>query len=118
MHCKDFFVDNCCNRQAIEAVGERLPELYIIPPLTFVIESIYAIDRRALMVPTQDEEIFWVLDLVRKKQANCFKGLLAPVDIVSEEEVVCFGRKSSVFEKAEEVVILAMNITTDLRQTK
>ena len=44
MHCEDFFVDDCCNRQAIEAVGERLPELYVIPPLTLVIESIYAID--------------------------------------------------------------------------
>ena len=70
------------------------------------------------MVPTQDEEILWILDLVRKKQTNCFKGLLASVDIVPEEEVVRFGRKSSVFKKAEEVVILAMNITTDLRQTK
>ena len=70
------------------------------------------------MVPTQDEEVLWVFDLVRKKQANCFQGLLASVDIVPEEEVVCFGRKSSVFKKAEEIIILAMNITTDLRQTK
>ena len=69
------------------------------------------------MVPTQNEEILWILDLVRKKQANGFKGLLASVDIVPKEEVICFGGESSVFEETEKVVILAMNITTYLRQT-
>lgn len=67
------------------------------------------------MIPTEDEEVFWVLDLVREEQANGFKGLLASVDVVPKEEVVCFGWKSSVFKQAEKIVILAMNITTNLR---
>ena len=66
------------------------------------------------MVPTQDEEILWIFDLVREKQANGFKGLLASVDVVPEEEVVRFGWESSVFKEAEKIVILAMDITTDL----
>ena len=70
------------------------------------------------MVPTQDEEILWVLDLVREEQANGFKGLLASVDVVPKKEVVCFGWESPVFKQAEKIVILAMNITTDLRQRK
>lgn len=67
------------------------------------------------MIPTEDEEVFWVLDLVREEQANGFKGLLASVDVVPKEEVVCFGWESSVFKQAEKIVILAMNITTNLR---
>lgn len=70
------------------------------------------------MISPEDEEVLWVLDLVREEQANGFKGLLAPVDVVPKEEVVCFGWESSVFKEAEKIVILAMNITTNLRQTK
>ena len=70
------------------------------------------------MVPTEDEEILWILDLVRKKQADGFKRLFASVNIVPKEEVVRFGWKPSVLEEAEKVVILAMDITTDLQQAK
>ena len=70
------------------------------------------------MVPTQDEEILWILDLVRQKQANGFKRLFASVNVVPKEEVVRFGWKSSVLKEAEKVVILAMDITTDLQQAK
>ena len=118
MHRENFFVDDCCNGQAVEAVGECFPQLDVIPPLAFIVESIYTVDRCTLVVPTQDEEILWILDLVREKQANGFKRLFASVDVVSKEEVICFGWESSVFEEAEKVVILAMNITTDLQQAK
>lgn len=70
------------------------------------------------MIPTEDEEVLWVLDLVREEQADGFKGLLAPVDVVPKEEVVCFGWEPSVFKEAEKIVILAMDITTNLRQKK
>ncbi len=73
MHRENLLVDDCCNWQAVEAIGERLPELDVIPPLTFIVESIYAVDGCALVVPTQDEEILWVLDFIREKQANGFK---------------------------------------------
>lgn len=118
MHRENFLVDDCCNRQAIEAISERLPQLDVIPPLALIVEPIYAVDRRTLVVPTQDEEILWILDLVREKQANCFKRLFASVDVVPKEQVVCFGWESSVLKEAEKVVILAMNITTDLQQAK
>lgn len=44
MHCENFLVNDCCNRQAIEAIRERFPQLDVIPPLAFIIEAIYAID--------------------------------------------------------------------------
>lgn len=118
MHRKDFLVNDCCNGQAVEAIGERLPQFDIISPLAFIVEPIYAVDRCTLVVPTQDEEVLGILDLIREKQADCFKGLFASVDVVPKKEVVCFRWESSVFKEAEKVVILAMNITTDLRQAK
>lgn len=118
MHRENFLVDDSRNRQAVEAIGECLPQLDVIPPLAFIIEPIYTIDRCTLVIPTQDEEILWILDLVCEKQANSFKRLFASINVVSKEEVICFGWKSSVFKEAEKVVILAMNIPTDLQRVE
>lgn len=66
------------------------------------------------MVTTQDEEILWILYFVGKKKADSFQGLFASIDIVAQEQVVCFRRKSTILEQPQQVVILAMNITADL----
>ena len=68
------------------------------------------------MISTQNKEILWILDLIGQKQANSFKRLFASVDVVPKEKVICFGGESAVFKEAEKVIILAMNITTDLQK--
>ena len=64
MHAQDLFVYQGRNGQAVEAVSERLPNPNVVSPLAFVIESINSVDRGALMVASQQEEIFRVLNLV------------------------------------------------------
>jgi len=115
VHCEDLLIDDCCNGQAVEAVCERLPELDIVSPLTFIIETIDTVDRGAFMVATQDEEILGVFDLVGKEEANGLERLLASVDIVPEEEIVCLRGEATILEQTEEVIILTMNVTTNLR---
>ena len=115
MHREYLLVDNCCYRQAIEAVGECLPQLDVISSLAFIVEAVYAVDRCTLVISTQDKKILRILDLVGEKQADCFKRLFAPINVVSKEEIVCFGWKTSVFKEAKKVIVLAVNITTDLR---
>lgn len=56
-------VYECCHRQAVEAVGERLPQPDVVPSLALIIEAVYPIDGRALMVPAEQEKVLWVLDL-------------------------------------------------------
>ena len=98
VHCENLFVNNCCNGEAVEAICERLPELDIVPSLAFVVETIDTIDGRAFVVAPQDEEVLGVFDLVGKKEADCLKRLLASIDIVSEEEVVCLWGETAIFE--------------------
>ena len=50
------------------------------------------------MVATEDEEVFRVLDLVGEEEADSFQRLLPTVHIVTEEEVVGFGRKATVLK--------------------
>ena len=59
---------------------------------TLVVEAVDPVDRRRLVVAAEDKEVFRVLDLVREQEADRLERLLAPVDIIAEEEVVGLGR--------------------------
>lgn len=50
---------------------------------TLVIEAVDAVDAGTLVVATQDEEVLWILDLVRHQQADGLQALLASVNVVS-----------------------------------
>jgi hypothetical protein len=50
------------------------------------------------MVTAENEEVFWVLNLVREEQANSLERLLTPIHIVAQEEVICFWWESAVFK--------------------
>ena len=63
------------------------------------------------MVAPQDEEVLGVLDFVGEQEPDGLEGLLAAVDVVPEEEVVCFWWKSTIFKQTEEVIVLAVNVT-------
>ena len=111
---EDLLVDDGRAREAVEAVGEGLPELDAEAALALVVEAVDAVDGGALVVAAEDEEVLGILDLVRQQETYCFQGLLAAVDVVAEEYVVGLRRESAVFEKAEEVVVLSVNVTADL----
>ena len=63
------------------------------------------------MVPTKEEEVLWVLNLVRQQETNSLQRLLATVHIVPEEQVVGFGGKSSVLKEPQKVIILSVDVT-------
>lgn len=114
VHGKNLLVDDSGDRKAVEAIGEGLPKLDVVATLALVVEAIDSVDRGALVVTSEDEEIFGVLDLVGKEQANSLKRLLTSVDVVTEEEVVGLGREATVLEESEEIVVLSVDITADL----
>ena len=70
MHGEDLLVNDGSDGQAVEAIGKRLPELDVVPALALVVEAVDAVDRGALVVASQDEEILGVLDLVGQEQAD------------------------------------------------
>lgn len=114
MHCEDLLVNYGSNWQAVETVGEGLPQFNVVSAFTFIIKAVYPIDARTFVIPSQDEEVFRVFDLVRKKETDCFKGLFTSVYVVTEKEVICFWREAAIFEESEEVVVLTVDVTTNL----
>jgi hypothetical protein len=66
------------------------------------------------VISTQNEKILGILDLVCQQKADCFQGLLTSVNVISKEQIVGFGWKSAVLEKAQKIIILTMYISTNL----
>lgn len=114
MHGENLLINDSRNRQAVEAVGESLPKLDVVPPLAFIIETVYTVDGCAFVVAAQDKEVFGILYLVGQEEADGLERLFASVDVVAKEEVVRFGGESAIFEKSQEVVVLTMDIAADL----
>lgn len=118
MHCEDLLVNNSCNGQAVKAVSKGLPQLNVISSLALVVEAVDAVDRGAFVVTTEDEEVLWVFNLVRKQEADRLQRLLSSVDVVAQEQVVGFRWESTVFEESQEIVILAVDIAANLKAVR
>lgn len=98
VHAQNFLIDDRTNGQAIEYVWEYFPEFNGVATFAFVIEAVNTIDLSAFMIAAEQEEIFWVFDFVTQQQSDRLDRLLAPVNVVSQEEVVRLWGKTSVLE--------------------
>lgn len=110
MHAEDLLVYESAHGQAVEAVGEGFPESDVVTSLAFIVKSIYAVDGCAFVVPAEEKEVFWVFDFVGEKEADGLEGLLAAIDVITEEEIIGFWWEASVFEESEEIGVLSVNI--------
>lgn len=64
MHGEDLFVDDGCDGKTVETICESLPQLDVVPSLALIVEAIDAVDGCTFVVAAEDEEVFWVFDLV------------------------------------------------------
>jgi hypothetical protein len=116
MHCEYLLVNDCCNGQAVEAICKGLPQLDIVSSFALIVESIDSVNRSTFVVAAQDEEVFRVFYLVGKEQADRLKRLFASIHIISKEEVVGLRGETAVFEQTEEIIVLAVNVSTYLEE--
>jgi hypothetical protein len=79
--------------------------------LTFVIKAVHLGYAGAFMVPSQEEKVERVFDLIREEQAYRFKGLFPSVDVVAKKKVICVRREATAFKNFEEVMKLTVDVT-------
>ncbi len=79
-------------------------------PLTFVVEAIDAVNTGTLVVPSEQEEVFRVLDLVGEEEADGLQRLLPAVHVVPQEKVVGLWREATVLKQPQEVRVLAVDV--------
>lgn len=63
------------------------------------------------MVPSEQEEVFWVFDLVGEQQADGLQRLLPPVHVIAQEQIVGLRRETSILEQPQQICVLPMDIT-------
>ena len=66
------------------------------------------------MIPSQEEKVLWIFDLITKQEENGLETLLPSVDVIPEEEIVGSGREATHLEEANEIRVLTVDITSDL----
>lgn len=66
MHADDFIIDDSRTGEAVESITECLPQLDTESTTTLIIESVDPVDSCALMVSSEDEKVFRVLDFISK----------------------------------------------------
>lgn len=72
VHAEYLVVHARTDRVLIEQVCEHLPQLDVEPAFALVLEPLDAVDRRALVVTTEHEEVLRLFHLVRHQQADYF----------------------------------------------
>mmetsp|Transcript_7817 Transcript_7817/g.24315 ORF Transcript_7817/g.24315 Transcript_7817/m.24315 type:complete len:352 (-) Transcript_7817:3-1058(-) len=116
MHAEDTVIYQCADRHVVEDIAECLPEFDVVAPLALIKEPIESVDGCALMVAAQDKEVLGVLCLERKQQCNAFDGVLPPVNVITQEEIVHLLRWPAVLKQPKHVVKLAVDVASDLHR--
>ena len=66
--------------------------------LTFVIETVDAVDARTFVVSSEEEEVLRIFDFIGKEQAYGLKRLLPSVDIVTKKQIIGIWWEPSILE--------------------
>ena len=76
-------MDKCCDWEPIETKSELFPNLQIVFTFAFIIESIRAVNRAALMISSEQKESRGKLNFVGQQKTDRFNALLSPINIVT-----------------------------------
>lgn len=113
---EDAIAHNGGHRHAVVAVHEGLPQLHAVPPLALVVEPIDPVHVRGLVVAAQHEEALRVADLVGQQQGQGLYGVLSPIHVVAQEQVVGQRRRAALLEDPKQILVLAVQIPAYLHR--
>ena len=89
MKAEDVSFDNSGQRKVIEKRGEMLPNLCVsVLSKALIIESINLCNLLGLVISSQDSNSLWIPDLETNQERNSLDGVVAPVNVISHEEIV------------------------------
>jgi len=85
MHADNLIINDCSTRQAIKRIAKLFPNFDTVTTTTLIVKAIYTVYSRTFVVPTETEEVFWILDFISKEETNNFQGLFSTIYIISEK---------------------------------
>ena len=89
MHAEYFLVNDRRDRQTVKTVCEGFPQLDVVATFALIVKPVDSVDRCTFMVSSENEKVLRVLNLVSEQQTDRLQTLLASVDVISQEQIVC-----------------------------
>lgn len=111
MHAKNFVIDQCSDGKIVKARRKFFPNLNIVPPLAFIVESINSVDCGGFVVSSKQKKIFRIFDFVSKQKTYGLDRLSSPIYIIAQKKIVGKGRLFTILEYTQEIEILPMNVS-------
>ena len=114
MQAEDLVLDDGGQWQVIEQVGEVLPHVRVaVLTQAFVIEAVDLGDLTTLVIAPKNGDPVLEAHFEADQKCDCFYTVVASVDVVSHEQIVCVGRAASYLKELHQVVELPMDVATD-----
>jgi len=111
---EDLSFNDGTDTEEVEHFGAVFPRVGVsVLSDRLVVETIDGSDLAGLVVSAQQRDAAWVLQLQAEEQLESLDGVVTTIDEVTHEDITCVGDFASLFEKFEQVVELAMDVTTD-----
>lgn len=114
MQAEDLSVDESGEGQIVEQIGEVLPHIRIaVFAKTFVVEAVDLRNLSRFVVAAEDGDSFTIADLQGDQQCHRFHRVVAAIDVVTHEQVICVRRPSAYPKQFHQVVKLAVDIAAN-----
>ena len=114
VHDQDSAIDAMTQRQPIVQVGKEIDHLIGVFSFDLSFEAVHFVHVLALVVAARHEKVVGIQEFVAEQDENALDRERTAVHKVSVEQVgILFRRLTIQLENVHQVVILAMNISTD-----
>jgi len=114
MHTKYFLIYQRTNGQILKSLAKLFPNfqsVFLKCSFATIFETVYLIDKSALVVSSEQIYESWVSQFVRKKQGDNLNIILVSVDIVSLKQIFFVRGRPNLVEKTDKVLQLPMNVS-------
>jgi len=114
MEAEDLVLDHSRQGQVVKKLCELLPDVGVsILAQAFVIETVYLSDLARLVVASENSDSVLEADFEGDKQGDSLDTVVAAIDVIAHEKVVCVGRLATDLEKFAEIMELAVDVTAN-----
>mmetsp|Transcript_74211 Transcript_74211/g.172137 ORF Transcript_74211/g.172137 Transcript_74211/m.172137 type:complete len:242 (-) Transcript_74211:52-777(-) len=114
MHADDLVLHHGRHGQVVKGVREELPNgRPAVGTHTFVKEAVDLCDLATLVVAAEESDALLIADLVKEHEGHRLHRVVAAVNIVAEEEVVCLWHGAADAEELLQVQELAMDVAAN-----
>jgi hypothetical protein len=114
MNCKDFVINDGCNRKVVKDVSKVLPNKCVpILGLTLHVKAVVLSDRSGLVIASDHVHLIGILNFEKTQKSDNLDRMGASVDVIAEPQVTGVGQFTANLDDFEHIIKLSVNVADD-----